>query len=289
MTNRKYYIDNLRTVSILLLFPFHTFMIYNNWGENFYIHGEALLIPSLFIRVVHIWIMPLLFALAGMSSHYALKKRNTSEYVKERVRKLLLPFIFGILLVVPVQPYLAGVYFNGQGNYFDSFTKFTDLSGYDGGFTPGQLWFLLLLFVLSMVCLPFMIRYKDRSKGTLGDRIPFIWVILMGLLPCAGSLFEVGGQSKQSPTEYMAYFLLGYFLLSNENLLKKLEKYRFRLLGLAVLYAGFITFMIDGEGYEMASWLFILAILGLAQHYLDFNGKVTNYLSKSSFGVYLFH
>ncbi len=289
MVNRKHYIDNLRTFSILLLFPYHIFMMYNNWGEDFYIHGEALLIPSIFIRVVSMWIMPLLFALAGISSRYALLKRSGGEYVKERVCKLLLPFIFGVLLIVPIQPYLAGIYFNGQANYFDSFTKLTDFSGYDGAFTPGHLWFLLFLFVMSMVSLPFMMWYKNKGKGTLGDKISLIWVILMGLLPCIGSLLKIGGQSKKSPTEYLAYFLLGYFFLSNENLLKKLEKYRFWLLGLSILYAGFTTFMIDGEVYEMASWLFILAILALGRRYLNFNGKVTTYLSKSSFGIYLFH
>jgi len=85
------------------------------------------------------------------------------------------------------------------------------------------------------------------------------------------------------------YFLLGYFFLSNDNLLRKLENHRFLLLGLFALYAGFTVFIIDGEFYEMASWLSILAILGIARRYLNFTGKITGYLSKSSFGIYLFH
>ncbi len=36
---RKDFIDNIRIICILLLFPFHTAMIYNNWGELFYITG----------------------------------------------------------------------------------------------------------------------------------------------------------------------------------------------------------------------------------------------------------
>ena len=34
---RKHYIDNLRNLAILLLFPVHTFMIWNNFGSRFYI------------------------------------------------------------------------------------------------------------------------------------------------------------------------------------------------------------------------------------------------------------
>ena len=289
MINRKHYLDNLRAFTILLLFPFHIFMIYNNWGERFYIHGKNLLIPSIFNMIASFWMMPLLFAVAGISSRYALQNRSAAAYIKERVSKLLLPFIFGILLVVPIQPYLAGLYWNNQAHYFDSFKKITDLSGYDGAFTPGQLWFLLFLFVISMVCLPFMIWYKSKGRGMLGGRVPLIIVVFMGLLPCIGSLIKIGGESVKSPTEYLAYFLLGYFFLSNDELLKKLEKYRFLLLGLFVLYAGFTIYIINGEFYEMASWISILAILGMARRYLNFSGKIAGYLSKSSFGVYLFH
>jgi len=45
MTDRKHSVDNLRSFTILMLFPFHVFMIYNNWGEGFYIRGQELLIP----------------------------------------------------------------------------------------------------------------------------------------------------------------------------------------------------------------------------------------------------
>lgn len=39
---RKHYIDNLRNLAILLLFPVHTFMIWNNFGSRFYIwQGEC--------------------------------------------------------------------------------------------------------------------------------------------------------------------------------------------------------------------------------------------------------
>ena len=289
--SRKHCLDNLRSFTILLLFPYHVFMIYNNWGEDFYIHGEPLLIPSIFIAVTSLWMMPLLFAIAGISSRYALEKRSAIEYAKERVSKLLLPFIFGVFLIIPVQTYLAGKFWNDDANYFDSFTKITDFSGYDGAFTPANLWFILFLFVISMICLPFMIWYKSKSKGTLGDNVPLILVILMGLLPCIvqNDIFEVIEISGKSILEDLVYFLLGYFFLSNENLLKKLEKYCFLLLGLSVLYTLTTTFVLDGEFYELASWLSILTVLGVAQRYFDFTGKITGYLSKSSFGIYIFH
>jgi len=283
--NRNHYLDNLRAITILMLFPYHIFMIYNNWGESWYIHGKELFVPSMFIAVNSIWMMPLLFTVAGISSRYALKKRSAGEFAKERGNKLLLPLIFGMLLIVPVQSYLAGIFFNGHASYLDYFTKVTDLSGYDGAFTPGHLWFLLFLFVISMVSLPFMIWYNRKGKGALGDNVPLVLIVLMGLLPCVGSLLKIGGKS---PTESLAYFLLGYFFLTNENIHKKLEKYRFLLLGLTVLSCA-VSLYFEHQYFEQVSWLAILTILGMGRRYLNFSGRISAYLSKSSFGVYFFH
>jgi surface polysaccharide O-acyltransferase-like enzyme len=83
--------------------------------------------------------------------------------------------------------------------------------------------------------------------------------------------------------------MLGYFVLNNEKLLKRLDKYRFLLLGAATLYSVITAFVLNWEFYEMASWLWILALLGIGNHYLNFNGKTTAYLSSSSFGIYIFH
>jgi peptidoglycan/LPS O-acetylase OafA/YrhL len=143
-----------------------------------------------------------------------------------------------------------------------------------------------------MVFLPFLIWYKNKGKGTLGDKAPLVLIILMGLIPCVTQhdIFKIINiDGNKSILEYSAYFLLGYFFLSNENLLKELDKYRFLLLGLFIAYTCFMEYVIDGAFREMASWLAVLAILGLGHRYLNLNGKITSYLSKSSFGVYVFH
>jgi len=280
---RKRYIDNLRTLTVLLLFPYHTFMIYNNWGEAFYIHGADLVIPSVFVGIFHIWMMPMLFALAGMSTYYALNRRSSKEYAKERTNRLFVPFVFGLLLLIPVQSYIAGLSHNGEANFFDFFTKFTDLQGYDGGFTPGHLWFILFLFVFSIVFLPLMMRYRGTPGNRRADRMPFIVLMLLGVFPML-----VNQINLESLFEYAALFLLGYFVLSSENVLVKLDRYRFPMFGIMVVCMG-LTIYFDFYFLEMVSWLSILALLGMARHYLNFSGRTTKYLSRASFGLYLFH
>ena len=316
MTNRKHFLDNLRTFGVLMLLPQHTFMLFNNWGESWYIHSADLLVPSIIKSFNSFWMMPLLFTIAGISSRYALEKRGAGGYAKERVKKLIIPLIFGVLLIVPVQSYIAGTFWNGHAGYFDSFTRLTDLRGYDGAFTVGQLWFLLYLFVIAMISLPFLLLHKknlqvrlDKGKRILCDKIPLVVLIVLGLLPLAGRVaFDISGIS---PLEYLAYFLLGYFFLTYDSVMAKLDKYRFLLLGLFILIAGFFTYLfntpIRDDSWllqpaignvilavfsiliQLTSWLAVLALFGLARHYLNFNGKVSAYLSKSSFGVYMFH
>lgn len=77
---RKHYIDNLRNLAILLLFPVHTFMIWNNFGSRFYIwQGENKILSTLIV-LVNTGFMPILFVLAGMSARYALEKRTNKEF-----------------------------------------------------------------------------------------------------------------------------------------------------------------------------------------------------------------
>jgi surface polysaccharide O-acyltransferase-like enzyme len=247
------------------------------------------------------WWMTLLFTIAGISSAYALKKRNGREYAVERVSRLLIPLFFGILLVIPIQSYIADIFHNGySGNYFEHygifFTKFTDLTGYDGGFTPAHTWFMLYLFAISMLALPIMLWYNKRGKKIDGSRIsmllllPMFMVILL-LTP----LLEISGKSIG---EAFACFLLGFFLLSHDEVQDKLMKYRLPLCisWIALMIIRNIMYLNNhGSGLlwdieqRMLTWFGILAILGLGKRYLNFNNKFTRYLSPAAFPIYYFH
>ena len=81
MTNKRiYYIDNLRWMSIMLLFPFHTAQLWNNWGSYYVWNGKSTILSG-FVMFVNPWFMPLLFVIAGMSTKYALKKRTNKDFI----------------------------------------------------------------------------------------------------------------------------------------------------------------------------------------------------------------
>jgi hypothetical protein len=83
---RKDYIDWLRNMAILYLFPYHTARVFDALN-SFYIKG-AINSPSTNLVYLSFWFMPLMFLLAGCSSFYALRKRSGKIYIKERFLRL---------------------------------------------------------------------------------------------------------------------------------------------------------------------------------------------------------
>lgn len=302
---RKYYIDNVRWLAVLSLFPYHVFMIYNSFGEGFYVKGEDVPLTTGFIVATWPWFMPLLFVIAGISSAFALQKRSVPQYIKERVFKLFIPLVAGILLLIPAQTYFAERFHNGYtGGYFQQyimfFTKPTDLTGYTGGFTPGQLWFVLYLFIISLVALPIMNAYSKTKRKLPLQKMPMPVLFILFIFPILGALIlDISGKSLG---EYFAYFMLGYFFLSDEDILREIDKYRFPLLIISIFNMVLVLLQWNGAlggifdiypVYDIFSrfyaWIAILSLLGMGRHYLNFKNKFTDYFSKSSFSVYVFH
>lgn len=297
---RKYYIDNIRILCILMLFPFHTAMIFNGFGENWYVHSKDLFGATMLIIGVYPWWMSVLFALAGMSTMYALKKRTTKQYIEERFFKLFVPLTSAILLLIPVQTYIADKYFNNYiGSYIEHLSVYfslTDLSGYDGHFTPGQTWFILYLFAISIITLPLIIWYKNKKNKINGNSMAIMRILPMFLIVLiAVPILNVGGKSVG---EYTADFLLGFFILSMEEVQERLQQHRFPL-GIAwvVLIIMRCTMYQMGISHgflwdiqqQFLSWIGILAIIGLGRRVLEFNNRFTQYFTASVFPIYIFH
>ena len=73
---RQHYIDWLRVLAVLLLFPFHVSRVFNT-DDPFYVKAAHLSGPlSDALNFISVWHMPLLFVLAGASTFFALGKRS---------------------------------------------------------------------------------------------------------------------------------------------------------------------------------------------------------------------
>jgi peptidoglycan/LPS O-acetylase OafA/YrhL len=239
--------------------------------------------------------MPLLFVVAGISSFYALQKNQKKEFVIARIQKLLIPLFFGILTICPFLTYFAERYHNEySGTYFQQyilfFTKETNLSGYNGGFTPAHLWFILYLFIISLIALPF-IHFIPKKINTIIEKMNIFALLSLFLIPLLGQfILNIGGKSIG---EFFCYFIIGYYVFSNEKIIEQLVKYRW-LLGIISIICVPLFLIIDnniltiivGKFYGFCSIFFLM---GIGKTKLNFSNKITAYFSNISFGIYLFH
>ena len=301
MGMRKYYIDNLRWMILLILIPYHTAQAWNVWGEPNYIFFEGNRPISSIVVFFSPYFMPLLFVLAGISTKYALHKMTYKEYLMERVKRLLVPFLFGTIVFMPIMSYI-GDKFNCaySGGFIEHygvfFTKYTDLTGADGGFSVGQFWFVLYLFIISIISVGLLTLLK-KVISKQEKEIPFCLVFVLGLpLPLLSELLSIGGKSF---AEYTYLFLVGYFVFADEEIIGMAEKYGRLLLaiGLAATLLNVYLFVWTDKDYILlnditkyiAEWVMIIALLGLAKRYLNFTGKASNFMRSRSFLFYIYH
>lgn len=298
---RKHYIDNLRWICIALLIPYHIAMAYNCWGESNYIFLHANKVLSSFVVMLSPWFMGLLFLLAGMSAKYSLKKRTRVQFLKQRTHKLLLPLLVGTLIFIPVLSFIADKTNMGYSdNFFEHysvfFTRWTDLSGFDGGFTIGHLWFLLYLFVISLaVCLFDLVLGKYISKLNIANT-NILLVIGFVLIATLCTPLKLGGKSILT---FLLLYMLGYFIMSEDNIVDKLSKYKFIFLSLWVVVSVVNIWLFIWSNYELdilntiissiSGCLGVLAFLTIGKSYLDRKNKLTKFLSSISFPIYITH
>ena len=330
MNERRYDIDWLRNLGILLLFPFHTARVFDifepNYVKNAVWHPGISLFAnftglsdacSLFLFFTGYWFMPLLFWLAGSSSWYALQKRDAGQYRRERVLRLLVPLLFGLIVIVPPQAYIArlmqgwsGSYFSFLGSYF---TNFSDLSGYYGTFTPAHLWFILYLFIISMAMLPLMTairrRVMEAAEGGRAFRFagwlgrPAAFLLIPVALTLTEALPDFGGKNLFF---YCALFMLGYLAVAAEPMRKAIARLRLgALIALPVCLALFylMAFQWGFGAYPDISLpqailalvrngtmlLTLIVMLGYGEKIMNRNAKALPYMNRAAFPVYILH
>ena len=313
---RRNDIDWVRILAVLLLIPFHTARIFDTF-EIFYIKNRELSAALSYIIVFFFnkWQMPVLFLVAGASTWYALGSRSGGQYVLERLKRLMVPFVFGTLVLVPPQMYFAQLHHAGTAapflSYYPTFFQLRPpgMSDYSGvGLTWAHLWFILYLFVVSLVALPLLLGLKTKvgqriTAGLAGFLGKGPAVLLLALpVPLVRFLLpEIEGQPFFL---YLLLFLYGFLLMSEAGLHRALEKNRWIALVLALACTA-IDYAVVLSGARFArfslpdillffmnnfnSWFLLLAILGFAQKYLNADSRFLRYAREAAYPFYLLH
>ena len=297
MNKRLHYIDNLRWLTVSILILYHAAIAYNTWGEANYIFFRPVKPIAAVVSFASPWFMPVMFLLAGVSARFSLQKRGYRTFIKERFLRLGIPFVFGLLVIDPILSYVADVTHNGySGGYFahyaTCFTRFTDLTGYDGGFTLGHFWFLGVLMIISLVCCVIIKLIGDTQAN---GRKAFAVGAVLTL--AAAALFDVDIMGKKVPT-YLCVYLLGYYFFSQQSFMQSIKRCKIplALLALAANSANTAIFIfICGHSAlnnicSYASFIFAVpALVLLARDHLDFSNSFSSFNSRVSYVLYILH
>ncbi|MDC6352865.1 MULTISPECIES: acyltransferase family protein [unclassified Robiginitalea] len=184
---RRYDLDWLRVGVFALLIFYHVGMFFVPWGwhvKNDVIYPE-LRWPMLFVNQ---WRLPILFVISGMGTYFAYSYRTPGRYALERLGRLGIPLVFGMLVIVPPQVYTerlaAGAF---QGSYWE-FLAGPAFSGVypEGNISWHHLWFLPYLLLFSLVLARPFRRLRDRPGRLVGwvrRRLRSPWGWLVFILP----------------------------------------------------------------------------------------------------------
>jgi glucans biosynthesis protein C len=189
---RRHDIDSLRNLLVLLLLPFHTARLFD--AEPWHVKDAGgSFAADLLVMLMNQWHMPALFLLAGMSACYALERRGPGVFVRERGRRLLVPLVFGMLVVIPPQLYVERISaglpgrsspIDFSGSFLDFYPRFFECCYPAANLSWHHLWFVLYLLVLSLVLLPVLLVLRSRRPTTP----PTLLLWLLGLAPLVAEI-----------------------------------------------------------------------------------------------------
>jgi len=256
---------------------------------------------------------------SGAAIMLALGDRSPGAFAVDRLRRLAIPLLFGMVVIVPPQVYLERLY-RGQfsGSFFDWLPQAFRGVYPAGNMSWHHLWFLAYVLALTLLLLPFFLwarstagRTALSNAGCFVARTGLQWAMI---LPLAASILWLVPISYNTNgligdwfglVYYGVLLLYGAFLFGSQELLAALERQRFVSLAVGVaayaaLYAMFIGGavrpVIPAEGrpaYALLSavntmaWLF--AIIGFAHRHLTRRPAFLGQATEAVYPFYLLH
>lgn len=291
-TNRRYDIDWLRVIAIGLLLLYHVAIGFQPWGMmiGFITNDKPLVSVWPLMAMLNVWRIPLLFFVSGMGVYFAMQHRSWKQLLIERARRILIPFVFGMFVIVPIHMVLLQHYYKWQISYQPG---------------PGHLWFLGNIFIYVIILCPVLYYLKKNELGAIVTRLKKLAANPVCLLLVTAAFLVEALLVDPMPYELYAMtwhgfflgliaFLFGFcFVLAADACWNMLLKWRWLFVIVAVLLYTWrllqpqmsvsnILLVIESN-----AWIF--SVFAFGHKYLNRPGKTLRYLSEAAYPVYIIH
>jgi hypothetical protein len=322
---RRIDLDWVRIAAFGLLILYHVGMLYVSWG--FHIKsGHRITELEPVMLVLNPWRLALLFLVSGVATGFMLGKLTPGRLWRSRTVRLLPPLLFGMLVIVPPQAYVQILESVGyEGGFFNFYL--THYFAFGPQFChPGpclllptwnHLWFVAYLWVYTMALGAVLAAVPDlvwRAAQAITPVFSGVWLLVLPaamfaayrllLLPQFPSTHALFGDWYNHAL-YGTVFLFGILVARADGVWFAISHFRWLALGVAAaifvsglllryLYAPDqplpLALKIYGGGaYGCYQWFCIVAVLGFARRWLNWDSPVRRYLTDAVFPYYIVH
>jgi hypothetical protein len=270
------------------------------------------------------WRLPLLFLISGMVIYYSIGKRNAKGVFLERSKRLLIPLVLGIFVIVPPQIYYErifdGIEFANYWEFWKTVFEFVPFP-LGGSLSWHHLWYVLYIFVYSIIALPLFLFLGNKKTASLKERVNnyfthhpnSIYVIIILFLIFFYTLAPIFPTTHALIDDWynhsisFTFFILGFSISAFNGIWESIVDKRKQSLIIASIPALFLimfvwgpTFYIFNEEstlffftYGLLKWMFIIAwlfaILGYSKFLFNKPSKLLSYANESVYPLYILH
>jgi peptidoglycan/LPS O-acetylase OafA/YrhL len=299
--------DALRASTMLLLVPVHAAALLAQNG-----HRGAWAMAVYWL--VHVFRLPLFFAMSGFFLALLLGRKGMRETVRNRTVRIVAPLALGLLTLAPLAVFAAAqtgtVLIVGQG--VPAGSPFT--------FEPSFLWFLWYLLIVDCAAIvlfltaPKLLRAAGLRMRALLER-PVVGIALLAL-PTALVLWPNSTWIAAAPVDtfvpelsvllyYGLFFALGATLSVHRELVgsASANAWRWAACAAAATVPAALLFTLHNSAlgsrpevhaagllvYAVATWASLIALIGLANRYVTRQRPALRYMADASYWIYLSH
>ena len=320
-SQRQTYLDWLRILSIAGVLLFHSAMPYDSYDWWHIKNKETSNLFMEFVLFMHLWRMPLLFFISGTVSYYMMKNRSSLSFIGLRLRRLFIPLVVGMLVVVPPQIYMERVSKGYTGSYWDFYkTVFNFVPYPKGSFSWHHLWFIAYLFLYDLFFAPvfawlaspkaaaFKEGLKTLAKGKLIYLIALPSITWYALL----TLTHHATNDLVHDWCYFVYWLFfvlaGFICIIQPALMDSLERNRRFALAIGFLGLLLVDYLrwnkfepldrTDVHGFwliasnalrPITTWGWVFGLIGYGKRYLNKKASALDYLNQAVYPFYIIH
>jgi surface polysaccharide O-acyltransferase-like enzyme len=164
----------------------------------------------------------------------------------------------------------------------------------------GVLWYVHLLWIYCVL----LVLIRKIEKGKLlaaGAKTP-LWLIALFvfLIWGAAQILNTPIISVYRIAFYFVFFMLGYFVFSNDEVIERLKKIAVPLIAVAAVICVIFAVLYFGDNYadkpinrgflySLDAYVGSLAMLSGMARFGDVSGSISKWMSSHSFGLYVFH